>query len=80
MSSAFLPTWTEVPISGDHALHGRLSLPLIGNCFTRPPRLLTTSKIRDEEPVVKTDKSIGGIEYSDAYLPENDALCVPIYP
>jgi len=49
---------------------------LIGNCFTRPPRLLTTSKIRDEEPVVKTDKSIGGIEYSDAYLPENDARFV----
>ncbi|MGA1645925.1 MAG: FAD-dependent oxidoreductase, partial [bacterium] len=39
---------------------------LIGNCFTRPPRLLTTDKIRDEEPVVNTDKSIGGIEYSDA--------------
>lgn len=49
---------------------------LIGNCFTRPPRLLTTVKIRDEEPVVNTDKSIGGIEYSDAYLPENDARFV----
>ena len=49
---------------------------LIGNCFTRPPRLLTTSKIRSEEPVVSTDKSIGGIEYSDAYLPENDARFV----
>ena len=49
---------------------------LIGNCFTRPPRLLTTGKIRGEEPVVSTDKSIGGIEYSDAYLPENDARFV----
>ena len=49
---------------------------IIGNCFTRPPRLLTTGKIRDEEPVVNTDKSIGGIEYSDAYLPENDARFV----
>ena len=49
---------------------------LIGNCFTRPPRLLTTGKIRGEEPIVSTDKSIGGIEYSDAYLPENDARFV----
>jgi glycerol-3-phosphate dehydrogenase len=49
---------------------------LIGNCFTRPPRLLTRKKIRNEEPVVNTDKSIGGIEYSDAYLPENDARFV----
>ena len=49
---------------------------LIGNCFTRPPRLLTAGKIRGEEPIVSTDKSIGGIEYSDAYLPENDARFV----
>jgi glycerol-3-phosphate dehydrogenase len=48
----------------------------MGNCFTRPPRLLTPKRIRNEEPVIDTQRSIGGIEYSDAYLPENDARFV----
>lgn len=55
---------------------GALFYWAIGNFFTRPPRLLTPGRIRKEEPVIRTEKSIGGIEYSDAYLPENDARFV----
>lgn len=49
---------------------------LIGNCFTRRPRLLSVSDIEREEPVVRTDESQGGVEYSDAYLVDNDARFV----
>jgi len=49
---------------------------LIGNCFTRTPRLLSPADIGREEPVVRTDESQGGVEYSDAYLVDNDARFV----
>ncbi|MDB4977342.1 MAG: glpD 2 [Myxococcaceae bacterium] len=49
---------------------------LIGNCFTRPPRLLSKSDIHRDEPVVRTQESQGGVEYSDAYLVDNDARFV----
>ncbi|MEY4511705.1 MAG: Aerobic glycerol-3-phosphate dehydrogenase [Pseudomonadota bacterium] len=49
---------------------------LIGNCFTKPPRLLSQSGIDADEPVVRTDDSQGGVEYSDAYLVDNDARFV----
>ena len=49
---------------------------LIGNCFTRPPRLLSKRKIQAEEPVVNTDNIAGGFVYSDAYLYDNDARFV----
>ncbi len=48
----------------------------IGNFFTRAPRLLSPLKINEEEPLVNTSNSIGGIEYSDAYLYDNDARFV----
>lgn len=49
---------------------------LIGNCFTKIPRLLSARQIKEEEPIVNTDHSIGGFEYSDAYLYDNDARFV----
>jgi len=48
----------------------------IGNFITRSPRLLTPDQIKREEPMVNTINSIGGVEYSDAYLYENDARFV----
>lgn len=49
---------------------------LIGNGFTRMPRLLSRARIQIEEPRVNTDGSAGGFEYSDAYLHDNDARFV----
>lgn len=49
---------------------------LIGNGFTRTPRLLSAAKIRAEEPIVETGQAAGGFEYSDAYLHDNDARFV----
>jgi len=49
---------------------------LFGNCFTRPPRLLSKEQMRREEPVVAVDKGVGGFEYSDAYLHDNDSRFV----
>jgi glycerol-3-phosphate dehydrogenase len=49
---------------------------LFGNLFTRPPRLLSVADIDREEPVVRTRESQGGVEYSDAYLVDNDARFV----
>ena len=49
---------------------------LFGNGFTQTPRLLSKRTIRREEPVVKTQDTVGGFEYSDAYLPDNDARFV----
>jgi glycerol-3-phosphate dehydrogenase len=49
---------------------------LIGNGFTRTPRLLAPSRIDREEPIVDTRDSTGGFEYSDAYLHDNDARFV----
>src|SRR4051812_44207251 len=63
--------------------HGRFALFagallywLIGNFFTRAPRLLSRSTIAREEPVIDVDRSTGGIEYSDALLPDLDARFV----
>lgn len=49
---------------------------LMGDGFTRTPRLLNSARIGHEEPVIDTRQSIGGFEYSDAYLVENDARFV----
>jgi glycerol-3-phosphate dehydrogenase len=63
--------------------HGRLKLFfgslfywLIGSFFTAIPRLLSTADMHAEEPVVETDGTDGGFEYSDAYLYDNDARFV----
>jgi glycerol-3-phosphate dehydrogenase len=49
---------------------------VIGNFFTKRPRLLSTKDIEREEPVVRAEGSQGGVEYSDAYLVDNDARFV----
>jgi glycerol-3-phosphate dehydrogenase len=49
---------------------------LIGNGFTKPPRVLTPEKIAEKEPIVRTDNLLGGIEYSDAYIVDNDSRFV----
>jgi glycerol-3-phosphate dehydrogenase len=49
---------------------------LIGACFTKPPRLLSTRAMEKEEPIVDTRRATGGIEYFDAYLHDNDARFV----
>jgi glycerol-3-phosphate dehydrogenase len=48
----------------------------IGGFRTHPPRLLSTRRIRSEEPVIDTRSVRGGIEYRDCYLPDNDARFV----
>ncbi len=55
---------------------GSLLYWLIGNFFTRGPRLLSVADIAQEEPVVRTQEMQGGVEYSDAYLVDNDARFV----
>ena len=49
---------------------------LMGGAFTRRPRWLSLSRIAAEEPCVNTAIMKGGIEYSDAYLVDNDARFV----
>ncbi len=55
---------------------GSLLYWFIGNFFTKRPRILSRKDIEREEPLVQTDKSMGGFEYSDAYLHDNDARFV----
>ncbi len=49
---------------------------LIGNCHTRAPRRLSRARLEREEPVVDTSAFAGCVEYSDAYLYDNDARFV----
>ncbi|NIC07385.1 glycerol-3-phosphate dehydrogenase/oxidase [Billgrantia bachuensis] len=49
---------------------------LIGNGFTRIPRFLSPRAIRDSEAIVDVRDAVGGFEYSDAYLHDNDARFV----
>jgi glycerol-3-phosphate dehydrogenase len=49
---------------------------VIGNGFTRTPRLLSRKTITNEEPLINLDGADGGFEYSDAYLHDNDARFV----
>ena len=49
---------------------------LFGRLFTRMPRLLTLRNMRKEEPIIRTEAFTGGVEYSDAYLVDNDARFV----
>ena len=48
----------------------------IGGFRTHRPRHLTAEAIEALEPIVRTDNSIGGIQYYDAYLPDNDSRFV----
>ena len=63
--------------------HGRWKLLMgawlywaIGSFFTRRPRMLSLRDIAREEPIVALDALDGGMEYSDAYLHDNDARFV----
>ncbi|NYS78003.1 FAD-dependent oxidoreductase [Halomonas glaciei] len=49
---------------------------LMGNGFTKLPRLLSPNKIKQEEPIIDIGGAVGGFEYSDAYLHDNDARFV----
>lgn len=49
---------------------------LTGNCFTRPPRLPSRREVEREVPVVDGSAAAGFVEYSDAYLYDNDARFV----
>ncbi|MCP4486916.1 MAG: FAD-dependent oxidoreductase [Gammaproteobacteria bacterium] len=49
---------------------------LMGRCQTRMPTLLSARQIEEMEPLINTSQSRGGIEYSDAYLHDNDARFV----
>ncbi|QOR39489.1 FAD-dependent oxidoreductase [Billgrantia diversa] len=49
---------------------------LIGNGFTRIPRFLPPQAIRDSEAIIDIRDAVGGFEYSDAYLHDNDARFV----
>jgi glycerol-3-phosphate dehydrogenase len=48
----------------------------IGNFKTNAPRPMSPETIERIEPVVNTIGTIGGIEYADAYLKDNDARFV----
>jgi glycerol-3-phosphate dehydrogenase len=49
---------------------------LMGNGFTRTPRMLSREQVAREEPVVRARGLAGSIEYSDAYLYDNDSRFV----
>ncbi|WP_447528737.1 glycerol-3-phosphate dehydrogenase/oxidase [Vreelandella sp. TE19] len=49
---------------------------LMGNGFTKRPNLLSPKNIKQEEPIIQTEGAVGGFEYSDAYLYDNDARFV----
>ena len=59
-----------------HMLLGSWLYWLMGNGFTRGPRLLSCAQVEREAPVVRTDGLAGAVEYSDAYLFDNDARFV----
>ena len=46
---------------------------IMGSFFTRRPKLLSRGHIEDEESIIDTREAVGGVEYSDAYLHDNDA-------
>ena len=55
---------------------GALGYWIIGMFGTKRPRLLSTKHIEREEPAVDTSAAIGGIEYYDGLLIDNDARFV----
>ncbi|MBW5799699.1 glycerol-3-phosphate dehydrogenase/oxidase [Halomonas elongata] len=49
---------------------------LMGSGFTRLPHYLRPAALKAREPVIETGNALGGFEYSDAYLHDNDARFV----
>ncbi len=57
-------------------LLGTIAYWALGRFFTRAPRYLSPAAMAAEEPAVRLDGVDGGVEYSDAYLHDNDARFV----
>lgn len=55
---------------------GALLYWFMGNCRMAAPRYLSRRRIRKEAPVVAADGVVGGLEYSDCYLYDNDSRFV----
>jgi len=55
---------------------GALLYWLMGNCRMRAPRYLRARTIRKEAPVIEPSQIVGGLEYSDCYLYDNDSRFV----
>ena len=49
---------------------------LMGRGFTRRPVYMSASEIKRQEPAIDVSACSGGVEYSDAYLQDNDARFV----
>ncbi len=49
---------------------------LLGRFFTRRPRVMSVATMAREEPILELSEADGGVEYSDAYLHDNDARFV----
>ena len=49
---------------------------IMGSFFTKRPRLLSSKTIAAEEPIVAPEATEGGLEYSEAFLHDNDARFV----
>ncbi|MEH6911655.1 MAG: glycerol-3-phosphate dehydrogenase/oxidase [Oceanicoccus sp.] len=49
---------------------------IIGRFFTKSPRYIPTNTIESLEPVINTENTAGGFEYSDCFLHDNDARFV----
>jgi glycerol-3-phosphate dehydrogenase len=52
---------------------------IIGNGFTKTPRVMSKSKMQKEEPILNLETADGGFEYSDSYLHDNDARFVFLF-
>ena len=48
----------------------------IGRFFTKSPDYMNSKTIKEREPAINTSNAVGGFEYSDAYLYDNDARFV----
>ncbi len=73
----FLATLDETaPFPAPLAGLGTVGYWLIGRFATKPPKYYRPAKIEKAEPVVNTETAKGGVEYSDAYLRDNDARFV----
>lgn len=55
---------------------GALGYWFIGNGFTKPPKVFNRKAIAKREPAIKMKNVQGGIEYSDAYVVDNDSRFV----
>lgn len=49
---------------------------MVGRFFTQRPDYMGVDEIQTREPAIKTSNAVGGFEYSDAYLFDNDARFV----